>query len=422
MSHASVRGMPSILPSNSGYRRQVEHQLQQILAAFHYLEIRPPLIEKTALFTHSLGQSTQLVQKEMYSFPDRNDVSLSLRPEATAGIARTCLEHQLLTEQRLWHLGPMFRYERPQSGRTRQFDQLDVEIIGAADPAFDAELIWLGACFWQALELPNPPQLHINALGNTETRQEYNDALCSFLRNNKDQLDDESQARLANNPLRILDSKIPQTRKLLAAAPQLKDYWDDATRQHLNRTCELLETLGIEYQLNPLLVRGLDYYDKLVFEWLSSDLGAQDAVCAGGRYDQLIAQLGGKQVPASGFALGMERLFLLLEKVPQTSQLDLFLIGLCTTEDLLRLRQKLLAAIPHLSVEYSFASSSLKSQLKRADKKNARFALIIGEEELAQQSYLLRDMKQSSQTQLSWDELCHRLESLDNKNDYLPVK
>jgi len=415
MSHTSVRGMPSILPSVSGYRRQIEHRLQEILAGFHYLEIRPPLIEKTALFTRSIGQNTQLVQKEMYSFSDRNNVSLSLRPEATAGIARACLEHRLLTEQRLWHLGPMFRYERPQSGRTRQFDQLDVEVIGAADPAFDAELIWLGACFWQALQLPNPPQLHINALGDTETRRQYNAALFSFLHNNKDQLDDDSLAKLDKNPLRILDSKIPQTRKLLAEAPRLEDYWDPATRQHLHRTCELLETLGIEYRLNPLLVRGLDYYDKLVFEWLSSDLGAQDAVCAGGRYDQLIAQLGGEQVPASGFALGMERLLLLLEKAAQNPQLDLFLIGLSRIEDILILRQKLLAAIPHLTVECSFASTSLKSQLKRANKKNARFALIVGEEELVQQSFLLRNMRESTQAQLSWDELCHQLDSLDNK-------
>ena len=415
MSHTSVRGMPSILPSVSGYRRQIEQRLQAVLAAFHYLEIRPPVIEKTALFTHSIGQSTQLVQKEMYSFPDRNNVSLSLRPEATAGIARVCLEHRLLAEQRLWHLGPMFRYERPQSGRTRQFDQLDVEIIGAADPAFDAELIWLGACFWQALELPNPPELQINALGNQDARRQYNAALASFLDDNKDRLDEESRARLAKNPLRILDSKVPQTRELLEGAPQLKDYWDEATHQHLNRICELLETLGIEYQLNPLLVRGLDYYDKLVFEWLSSDLGAQDAVCAGGRYDQLIAQLGGKQVAASGFALGMERLFLLLAEAAQNPPLDLFLIGLNRTEDLLALRQRLLAAVPHLTVECSFASTSLKSQLKKADKKKARFALIVGEEELAQESFLLRDMRQSSQAQLSWDELCQRLDALANK-------
>lgn len=417
--------MPTILPAASTHRRQVEQCLQEVLAAFHYHEIRPPLIEKTALFARSIGQSTQLVEKEMYSFADRNHVSLSLRPEATAGIARACIEHRLLTEQRLWHLGPMFRYERPQSGRTRQFDQLDVEVIGAAQPAFDAELIWLGACFWQALQLPNPPELHINALGNEEARRKYSAALSSFLANHKNQLDDDSVTRLEKNPLRILDSKVPETRALLAEAPNIRDYWDDDTRRHINTTCELLEALGLDYRLNPLLVRGLDYYDKLVFEWISADLGAQDAVCAGGRYDQLISQLGGGSAPASGFALGMERLFLLLQKAtdPSNGKLDLFLIGLSGAEDLLRLRQRLLGALPHLRVECSFAAASLKSQLKKADKKKARFVLILGDEELAKQSFLLRDMEKSTQAQLSWEALCAQLPSADHhKNDDLPVK
>ena len=414
MNLASVRGMPAILPIESNKRRQVEDRLKEVIRRFNYVELRPPLLERTELFARSIGASTQLVEKEMYTFLDRNDVSVTVRPEATAGMVRACIEHNLLRqgEQRLWYLGPMFRYERPQSGRMRQFDQLDVEVIGAAAPSFDAELIWMTSCFWQALNLPSPPVLHINALGNAKTRADYNTALSAFLSRHKSRLDEDSLRRLDKNPLRILDSKVPQTRSLVKTAPHLSDYWDEETRSHLEKTCELLDQLGIMYKRNPLLVRGLDYYDKLVFEWMSDDLGAQNTLCAGGRYDNLIEQLGGGSVAASGFALGMERLMLLLEKtasIAEETQPDLFLICSTGSSDALKIRHRLMDAFPNLRVECPFSTSSLKSQLRKANRKKARFALIVGEKEISQDHFLLRDMEASRQETMNWKTLCQAL-------------
>lgn len=418
----AVRGMPVILPAESGRRQHIEKTLLGIVAHFAYREIRLPLIERTELFARSIGETTEILEKEMYSFADRNRNSLSLRPEATAGMVRACLEYGLLQDglHRLWSLGPMFRYERPQSGRARQFDQLDVEAIGTVDPdsttaALDAELIWMNACFWQTLELPSPLHLQINALGNEEARRNYNRALRSFLARHQTQLDEDSRRRLNNNPLRILDSKVPATRALLANAPAIADYWDEATRQHLTTTCQLLNELDISYEVNPLLVRGLDYYDKLVFEWNSADLGAQNTVCAGGRYDRLIEQLGGKPTPASGFAVGMERLLLILSQslpAQDGQQPQLFFIGLCDTAKLLRIRQQLRQALPSLRIECNFSSTSLKSQLRRAHKSAAQYVLIVGEEEIAQKKFLLRNMANSSQVHLNWQELRQHLESL----------
>ena len=426
---SAVRGMPTLLPAASGRRQFVEKTCQHVLRAFAYKEMRPPLIEKTSLFARTIGEATEIVEKEMYSFADRNQVSLSLRPEATAGMVRACLENGLLQEglQRLWCLGPMFRYERPQSGRTRQFDQLDVEIIGTTagdftDTALDAELVWISACFWEALRLSPLPRLHINALGNQEARTAYNKALRAFFRSRQDELDEDSRRRLDKNPLRILDSKEAKVRLLVKQAPSIKDYWDDETRAHLTQTCALLDALEIKYVLDPLLVRGLDYYDKLVFEWISTELGAQNTVCAGGRYDRLSEQLGGKPAPASGFALGMERLMLLLpEEAPVAGlqQSHLFLIGLCATTDLLKIRRRLYHALPFLRVECHFSARGLKSQLKKAAKRGSPLVLIVGEEEIAQEKFSLRNMTQGKQEQLSWGELCDRLKNLGGEDDYV---
>jgi histidyl-tRNA synthetase len=312
--YRAVRGMSDILPEQTPYWQFLEETATAVLCSYGYSEVRLPLVEKTALFTRSIGEVTDIVEKEMYTFNDRNDESLALRPEGTAGCVRAAIQNGLLNvPRRLWYTGPMFRYERPQKGRQRQFHQIGVESFGIAGPEMDAELILICARLWRQLGLSGSVELQLNSIGSAAARQAYRDALVEYLRARFEQLDEDSQRRLDTNPLRILDSKNAQTQLLLNDAPSLEDYLDEESTADFTRLCELLRAAGVSFSINRRLVRGLDYYNKTVFEWVTSELGAQGTVCGGGRYDGLVAQLGGKSIPAAGFAMGMERLVLLLE-------------------------------------------------------------------------------------------------------------
>ncbi len=311
----AIRGMNDILPEQSPVWQYLESTVKDVLAAYGYSEIRMPVVEQTNLFKRSIGEVTDIVEKEMYTFEDRNGDSLTLRPEGTASCVRAAEEHGLLFNQmqRFWYQGPMFRYERPQKGRYRQFHQIGVETFGMANSDIDAEVILLSARLWKRLGLLDSVTLQLNTLGSNEAREEYKAALVEYLLERKEQLDEDSQRRLDSNPLRILDSKDPNTQALLDSAPVLTNYLDDESRQHFTELTEMLDAAGIHYEINPRLVRGLDYYCKTVFEWVTDKLGAQGTVCAGGRYDGLVKQLGGRPTPAVGFAMGIERLILLLE-------------------------------------------------------------------------------------------------------------
>jgi len=311
----AIRGMNDILPDATPVWQYLETTVKDVVAAYGYSEIRMPLVEQTDLFKRSIGEVTDIVEKEMYTFRDRNDESLTLRPEGTASCVRAGEEHGLLYNQtqRLWYTGPMFRYEKPQKGRYRQFHQIGVETFGMASADIDAEVIMLSARLWKKLGILDAVTLQLNSLGSNEARAEYRAALVDYLEARKDQLDEDSVRRLESNPLRILDSKDEKTQALLDQAPVLSDYLDDESRSHFSELCSMLDAAGIRYELNPRLVRGLDYYCKTVFEWVTDKLGAQGTVCAGGRYDGLVKQLGGRPTPAVGFAMGIERLILLLE-------------------------------------------------------------------------------------------------------------
>ena len=309
----SVRGMNDILPEMTPYWQAVETSLRRVLESYGYQEVRLPILEKTELFKRSIGEVTDIVEKEMYTFDDRNGDSLTLRPEGTAGCVRAAMEHGLFNQQqRLWYMGPMFRHERPQKGRYRQFHQLGVEAYGFSGPDIDAEMILLTARLWKTLGLENIT-LQINSLGSTEARLQYRQKLVEYYQAHADQLDEDSQRRLLSNPLRILDSKNPDMQALNEAAPKLIDYLDEASAEHFDQLCQTLRQAGVQFEINLRLVRGLDYYGRTVFEWVTDQLGAQGTVCAGGRYDGLIDQLGGKASTAIGFAIGLERLIALLE-------------------------------------------------------------------------------------------------------------
>lgn len=413
----AVRGMPVITDGDA--RRQLEETLINLPRHFGYKELRPPIIEKTELFRRSIGEATDIVEKEMYEFLDKKGNSICLRPEATAGLMRAGIELGLFnTPQRIWCLGPMFRYERPQSGRLRQFDQLDVEAVGFASPAVDAELIWLTSLMWDELQLS--PQLQLNALGSAATRQTYSEKLKEYLQANYEQLDADSQRRLDTAPLRVLDSKSPQTQAIVKDAPSIADYWDEETRLHFDKICAILSDLGVPFTINHKLVRGLDYYDKMVFEWISDDLGAQNTLCAGGRYDGLIEQLGGRSTPAVGFALGMERLVLILEALRSQNNAPeppkpttIAILPICDDTRIFGLikdlRDQLRNSKTDYIVECDFRPGSIKSKLKYADRIGAAYAIIIGDEELAEQKVTLRNMAKSEQKMLSMTELANNI-------------
>lgn len=394
----AVRGMNDLLPEALAVWQQVEHTARDVLWAYGYREIRVPLVERTELFARSIGQATDIVAKEMYTFEDRNGESLTLRPEATAGIVRAGIEHGFLHNQvqRLWHAGPMFRHERPQKGRYRQFHQIDVEAFGMAGPEVDVELILLSARMWQALGISDL-RLELNSLGTPETRARYREALVHHLQRRRAQLDEDSVRRLDTNPLRILDSKEAATQALLADAPSLLDYLDDDAREHFEQLKSYLDTADIAYVLNARLVRGLDYYTHTVFEWTTERLGAQGTVCGGGRYDGLVEQLGGRATPATGFAIGLERLVELVRQGPEAhrdSTLDAYLVvlgGARESTRALALAERLRDG--GLRVECNCGGGSLKTQMRRADRSGARLALLLGEREAERGVVGVKDLR-----------------------------
>ncbi len=393
----AIRGMNDILPAQTYLWQRIEHAAQDIFARYAYTEIRFPIVEKTELFYRSIGEVTDIVEKEMYTFADRNGDSLSLRPEGTAVCVRAGVEHGLLYNQtqRLWYAGPMFRHERPQQGRYRQFHQIGAEVYGLAGPDIDAELLLITARLWKTLGLTL--ELQVNSLGSTEARAAYREQLVTYFSAHYSELDEDSQRRLLSNPLRILDSKNPQMRAVIDDAPQLLAYVDAESAAHFAGLCDLLEQAGIAYTVNPRLVRGLDYYNRTVFEWVSAELGAQGTVCAGGRYDGLVAQLGGAATPAVGFALGMERLVALLAAQNPPAPVPhgyLLLLGDAAQMQGLLLAEQLRDALPELRLQTHCGGGGMKNQFKKADKSGASLALIVGEEETINQTVTLKYLRQ----------------------------
>ena len=407
----SIRGMSDLLPEQSATWQYVERVIGDVLARYSYREIRFPILEQTELFKRAVGEVTDIVEKEMYSFDDRNGDSLSLRPEGTAGCVRACTENGLLHNQtqRLWYMGPMFRHERPQKGRLRQFHQIGVEAFGLRGPDIDAELLLLTARLWKTLKIDHAVKLEINSLGTCDDRRRYRKALVEYLTARYEQLDDDSQRRLQSNPMRVLDSKNADVQALLHAAPNLADYINEESRQHFEQLCAVLDIAKVPYTINPRLVRGLDYYGKTVFEWVTTQLGSQGTVCAGGRYDGLVEQLGGKPCPGVGFAMGIERLVLLLDElgvVPDSiaHQVDVYLVAVGNIEQqALGVAEKLREQFPSLRIECHCGGGSFKSQIKKADKSGATVALIMGEDEVASGTigvkYLREDKAQGTVAQ-----------------------
>lgn len=412
--------MNDILPDDSPLWQYLESSVAQLLGCYGYREIRFPIVEQTELFKRSIGEVTDIVEKEMYTFEDRNGDSLTLRPEGTASCVRACDQHGLLHNQvqRLWYAGPMFRHERPQKGRLRQFHQIGVETFGLNGPDIDAELILLSARLWKQLGIQDALTLELNSIGSSACRGRYRQALVDYLSQFKDQLDSDSQRRLTTNPMRILDSKVPETQALLSDAPVLADYLDDESKAHFEGLCARLDAAGLSYTLNPKLVRGLDYYGLTVFEWTTTALGAQGTVCAGGRYDGLVQQLGGKPTPAVGFAMGLERLCLLLETLqalPESKPLaDVYIVanGEACEIRALSLAESLRDQLPGLKVVLNCGGGSFKSQFKKADKSGAALALVLGEDELANGQVTVKALRgEPSQQQLAIENLAEHIDS-----------
>ncbi len=395
----AIRGMNDILPGVTPRWQFIEGVFRQLMQAYGYNEIRLPIVEKTELFKRSIGEVTDIVEKEMYTFDDRNGDSLTLRPEGTAGCVRACIENGMLHNQtqRLWYVGPMFRHERPQKGRYRQFHQLGVEVFGFEGPDIDAELIMLSARLLKELGLSELVRLEINSLGIAEERQAHRQQLVAYLEQHIEQLDEDSRRRLQSNPLRILDTKNPAMQTLVEQAPRLFDFLGEESRAHFQGVCDYLDSVGIAYQVNHRLVRGLDYYSKTVFEWVTEHLGAQGTVCAGGRFDALIEHLGSKPAPAAGFAVGIERIVALLEErtdIPDVlPHAYLLVAGDSAQRQGLALAEGLRQRIPGLRLQVNCGGGSFKSQMKRADKSGARLALILGEEEVQQQTIGIKDLR-----------------------------
>ena len=413
----AIRGMNDILPEVSATWRYLESVVQEIVHSYGYSEIRLPLLEYTELFKRSIGEVTDIVEKEMYTFPDRNGESLTLRPEATAGMVRAGMTNGLFhnQKQKLWTSGPMFRYEKPQQGRYRQFYQFDVEAVGYDGPDVDAELIIMSARMWQRLGI-SKIALEINSLGTPESRTSYRKALVEYFSSVKNQLDEDSIRRLEQNPLRILDSKNPDMQAIVDAAPVMLDYLDEESATHFAGLKALLDAAGVAYTVNPRLVRGLDYYSRTVFEWVTDALGSQGAVCSGGRYDGLVEKLGGRATPAIGWAMGIERFVALYEacggETPATNA-DVYIaaLGEGTLARAFVLAEELRNSISGLRVELNLGGGSFKSQMKRADKSGAEFALILGEQELADGCIGIKPLRSTEeQTSVALDELAATLE------------
>ncbi|MEM6049055.1 histidine--tRNA ligase [Erwinia sp. P7711] len=405
----AIRGMNDYLPAETVVWQRIEQILKQVLAGYGYSEIRLPIVEQTPLFKRAIGEVTDVVEKEMYTFEDRNGESLTLRPEGTAGCVRAGIEHGLLynQEQRLWYVGPMFRYERPQKGRYRQFHQMGVEVFGLEGPDVDAELIMMTARWWKALGIAEHVNLELNSIGSLEARAAYREALIAFLEQHQDVLDEDCKRRMYTNPLRVLDSKNPDIQTLLNSAPELSDYLDEESREHFAGLCQLLDAAGIAYTVNQRLVRGLDYYNRTVFEWVTSSLGSQGTVCGGGRYDGLVEQLGGRATPAVGFAMGLERLVLLVQAVnPEfepTRIVDVYVIasGQGVQSAAMLLAEQIRDADPSLKLMSNFGGGNFKKQFARADKWGARVALMLGEDEVAKGEVTIKDLRNGEQQTLA---------------------
>ncbi len=411
--------MNDILPDQTPVWQFFEETVRRVLRSYGYQEIRMPVVEQTDLFKRSIGEVTDIVEKEMYTFNDRNGDSLTLRPEGTAGCVRAAEEHGLLFNQsrRLWYTGPMFRHERPQKGRYRQFQQVGVECFGMAGPDIDAELLLLTARLWEQLGLGSHTRLEINSIGSAEARRTYRDALVEYLNVFRAELDSDSQRRLTTNPLRILDSKSPETRRILAGAPCLDAFLDEDSREHFSRLRQLLDSAGVAYTVNSGLVRGLDYYGKTVFEWITDSLGAQGTVCAGGRYDGLVEQLGGKPTPAVGFAMGVERLILMLETlelVPEhvNGNADVYItaMGEQAVAASLSIGQSLRERLPGRVVVTHCGGGSFKSQMKKADRSGAQVAIILGDNEIAAGTASVKSLRSDqAQQSVKQDQLAETL-------------
>ena len=402
----AIRGMNDCSPTESPLWQWIEGQVRQILSSYGYSEVRMPIVESTPLFARAIGEVTDVVSKEMYTFWD-NDEQLTLRPEGTAGCVRAAIEHGWIynNEQRLWYMGPMFRHERPQKGRYRQFHQAGVEVFGIATPEIDAELIILTARLGKALGIDQDVSLQLNSIGSLEARANYRSALVAFLENHQDLMSEEEKERLVKNPLRILDTKNQALQDVLDGAPKLLDYLDDESREHFAQLCGLLDAVGIQYEINPKLVRGLDYYNKTVFEWVTSALGAQGTVCGGGRYDGLVEQLGGHATSGVGFAMGLERLVLLVQEVnksiPVKSAVDIYVVyqGEGTTLAAFQLAEKLRSELPHLSTMLHCSGGNFKKQFKRADKSGATLALVLGESEVQNNQVVVKHLLGAAEQQ-----------------------
>nr|WP_265575843.1 histidine--tRNA ligase [Vibrio cyclitrophicus] len=415
----AIRGMNDCLPTQSPLWQKVESAVKNVVSAYGYNEVRMPIVEETNLFSRAVGEETDVVSKEMYTFDDRNGDSLTLRPEGTAGCVRSCIQNSLINrdEQRLWYMGPMFRHERPQKGRYRQFHQCGVEVFGLDGPDVDAELIMMTARLWRELGIDKHVRLELNSIGSQEDRVSYRTALVAFLEQHIDVLDDDCKRRMHTNPLRVLDTKNPDVQAILGDAPRLSEYLGEESKQHFAGLCELLDAVGIEYQVNERLVRGLDYYNRTVFEWITDSLGAQGTVCGGGRYDGLVEQLGGKATNAVGFAMGLERLVLMMETLELTEvrrSVDVYMVaaGEGTMIAGMQLANQLRDTVEGVRVMNHFGGGNFKKQFKRADKVGAVVALVLGENEVADNTVVLKDLVGGEQETVSQAEVAEKVAAL----------
>ncbi len=411
--------MNDCLPTQSPLWQKLENTVKNVISAYGYNEVRMPIVEETNLFSRAVGEETDVVSKEMYTFDDRNGDSLTLRPEGTAGCVRSCIQNSLINrdEQRLWYMGPMFRHERPQKGRYRQFHQCGVEVFGLNGPDVDSELIMMTARLWRELGIDKHVRLELNSIGSQEDRADYRTALVAFLEQHIDVLDEDCKRRMHTNPLRVLDTKNPDIQAILGDAPRLSEYLGEESKAHFAGLCELLDAAGIEYTVNERLVRGLDYYNRTVFEWITESLGAQGTVCGGGRYDGLVEQLGGKPTPAVGFAMGLERLVLMLETLELTDvrrSVDVYLVtaGEGTMMAGMKLAEQLREAISGVRVMNHFGGGNFKKQFKRADKVGAVVALVLGENEVADNTVVLKDLVGGEQETHSQAEVAEKIAAL----------
>lgn len=411
--------MNDCLPTQSPLWQKLENTVKNVISAYGYNEVRMPIVEETNLFSRAVGEETDVVSKEMYTFDDRNGDSLTLRPEGTAGCVRSCIQNSLINrdEQRLWYMGPMFRHERPQKGRYRQFHQCGVEVFGLNGPDVDAELIMMTARLWRELGIDKHVRLELNSIGSQEDRADYRTALVAFLEQHIDVLDEDCKRRMHTNPLRVLDTKNPDIQAILGDAPRLSEYLGEESKAHFAGLCELLDAAGIEYTVNERLVRGLDYYNRTVFEWITESLGAQGTVCGGGRYDGLVEQLGGKPTPAVGFAMGLERLVLMLETLELTGvrrSVDVYVVtaGEGTMMAGMKLAEQLREAISGVRVMNHFGGGNFKKQFKRADKVGAVVALVLGENEVADNTVVLKDLVGGEQETYNQAEVAEKIAAL----------